>query len=201
MNKKIAIFGGSFNPPHIGHKKIIEIIQKYFPCDEIWLLPSGQRKDKVINARNTDRVALLDLLIKELEKESGPKIRISETEINKDKATSTIETLEELEKEYPNNEFHFVISTELVPDIKTFWVKGEEIFERANFIIIERPGYMRIEEIELPPHSTVIKQLEVIPQISSTKIREINNPNDLYEWLDTKLADYIINNNLYGFKK
>ncbi len=201
MKKKIAIFGGSFNPPHIGHKKVIEIIQEYFPCDEIWLIPSGQRKDKAINANNNDRIIMANLLTKELEKESGPKIKISEIEINKDKSTSTIETLEELEKEYPNNEFHFVISTELVPDIKKFWVRGEEIFNRGNFIIIERLGYMKIEDIEIPPHSISIKQKEIIPEISSSKIREIDTPDELYKWLDTKLADYIINNKLYGFNK
>jgi len=140
-------------------------------------------------------------LIDELQRESGPEIKISEIEINKDGRTSTIETLEELEERYPDYEFHFVISTELVPDIKKFWVRGKEIFDRAHFIIIERPGYMKIEDVELPLNSTLLKQDEIIPEVSSSKIRELHNADELYTWLDTKLADYIINNKLYGFKK
>ena len=134
MKKKIAIFGGSFNPPHNGHKKVIELVRESFHCDEIWLIPSGNRKDKEIQISNVHRLVLINMMVKELRKKMGPKILISEIEINRKKPTTTIDTLEELEKDYPDYEFYLIISSEIVPEIKELWHRGEEMFLKGKYI-------------------------------------------------------------------
>lgn len=199
MKKKIAIFGGSFNPPHNGHKKVLEIVRDAFPCDEIWLLPSGNRKDKKIDIDDVHRLALLKLMAKEVDKKGKPHILVSEIEIKKNKLTTTIDTLEALEKEYPYYEFYLVISSEIVPEIKKIWHKGEEMFYKGKYIIIERPGSHALHEIELPPTSILLEKDNSMPKISSTSIRQLTTKEELLKWVDTDLADYIITNKLYGF--
>ena len=201
MKKKIAIFGGSFNPPHNGHKKVIELVRESFHCDEIWLIPSGNRKDKEIQISNVHRLVLINMMVKELRKKMGPKILISEIEINRKKPTTTIDTLEELEKDYPDYEFYLIISSEIVPEIKELWHRGEEMFLKGKYIVIERPGSYKLNEIELPSTSIIISKDNSMPKISSTYIRLINISEELNKWVGHDLADYITKNKIYGFNR
>jgi nicotinate-nucleotide adenylyltransferase len=214
MKKKIAIFGGSFNPPHIGHKKIIEIVRDFFECDEIWLMPSGNRADKTMHTTdehrlNMARIFATDLKLNDLEsdstldtKDAKPNIIVSPIEIQRPVPTTTIDTLRELELAHPDSEFYFIISSELVPDIRAFWDDGQELFERAKFIILERLGSHSITNLELPPHSTLINHDGiVIPEISSTTLRGLRDVRELTQWVGKELAEYIAEHKLYGFSE
>ena len=110
MKKKVAIFGGSFNPPHIGHMKVVELVRESFPCDEIWLMPSGNRRDKKMAVADNHRIEFAKMMAKELqqsfENQNSPLIRVSTDEINNPSLTATIDTLRDLEKNYPDNEFY-----------------------------------------------------------------------------------------------
>lgn len=225
MKKKVAIFGGSFNPPHIGHKKIIEIVRDSFECDEIWLMPSGHRADKKMHTENHHRLNLARLLAENLKKATSamqgnakksmegddkksipktkaPEIIVSTIEIDRAIPTATIDTLRELEQNNPDSDFYFIISSELVPDIRKFWDEGHELFKKAKFIILERAGSHAINTLDLPPCSTIIPpSAGIVPEISSTILRGLNTPDQLSQWTDKELADYIIKNQIYGFKK
>lgn len=209
MKKKIVIFGGSFNPPHIGHKKIIEIVRDSFECDEIWLMPSGNRTDKTMHTTNDHRLNLAHLLAENLKRnrvstvdKTTPEISVSTIEINRSIPTTTIDTLRELELSHPDFDFYFMISSELVPDIRTFWDEGEELFKNTKFIIIERTGSHTLDSLELPPFSTTIPVgVNTVPEISSTILRALDDAENLEKWTDKELADYIIQNKIYGFKQ
>lgn len=198
--KKVVLFGGSFNPPHIGHKKLIELVRDSFSCDEIWLLPSGDRRDKTIEIEPQHRIQMAHLFAQTIQKEDRPKIIVSEHEVKKVNKTATIETLEELSRLYPENEFYLIVSSELVPAIKKTWVRGQELFETARFIIIERPGSHSITEIELPPLSTIIHPNSPLPEMSSTIVRGIREINQLYDVVGFEIGTYIVKNKLYGFQ-
>ena len=64
--KKIALYGGAFSPPHLGHASVIEAILRLFPCDEIWVMPSADRHDKIVSASGEHRIKMLELMITEL---------------------------------------------------------------------------------------------------------------------------------------
>jgi len=198
--KKIALFGGSFNPPHIGHRKIIELVRDSFSCDEIWLMPSGDRRDKIISLDSKHRKHMAELFAKEIEQEGKPRISVSVHELEKINKTATIETLQELALLHPEHEFHMIVSSELVPLIKKTWVRGEELFDTAHFILVERPGSSKFSEMELPPLSTILIPITSIPQISSTEVREITIESNLRIAIGDVVADYIIKNKLYGFE-
>lgn len=197
---RVALFGGSFNPPHIGHKQLIELVRDTFPCDEIWLLPSGNRHDKTNLLESKHRLAMAKLFAKELQKEAGAKIIISTFELEKKGRTTTIGTLRELRSLYPDHEFYFIISSELVPDIKKIWIKGEEVFATTHFIIVERPGFYKLTEIELPPHYTILKPSSPLSQISSTYVRTLSLEQELRAAVGDAIVKYIIENKLYSFK-
>jgi len=201
MKKKVAIFGGSFNPPHIGHRELIEFIRDSFSCDEIWLMPSGDRRDKTIEINSEHRLEMARIFAKKIQKDFGLKIVVSTHEVEKINKTATIETLQELSLMYPEHEFHLIVSSELVPMIKKIWVRGEELWTVANFILIERPGSLKLNEIELPPHSTILISATPFPDISSTQARQISDEKILRDLVDANIAEYIIKNKIYGFKE
>ena len=65
-----ALFGGTFNPPHIGHRKMLEALEKREEIDEIWLMPDRIPPHKVCDflASDEDRINMCKLLISPLKK-------------------------------------------------------------------------------------------------------------------------------------
>lgn len=106
------------------------------PCDEILVMPSADRRDKKISAPGRHRLEMCRLMVEELFPAPKIPIRISKEELDRPELTTTYTTKLELEKKYPDSEFHFVIGADLVKDIRSFWVDGEQFWEtrsRLNF--------------------------------------------------------------------
>lgn len=197
--KKIALFGGSFNPPHNGHAGLISIVQDSFPCDEIWLMPSGDRKDKTMAVSKEDRLAMAHLLAEQVKRTAGPRIVVSTDELEQEEPTATFFTLQKFKDQHPDMEFYFVVTTETVPGIKSFWIEGEKLFNQENFVVVERPGFAKHHEIELPPHSVPITTNKTLPLLSSTMLRGITSFDELRHFTSEKIAAYIVENKLYSF--
>src|SRR3990167_4035831 len=132
--KKIALYGGTFSPPHIGHASVIEAILRLFPCDEIWVMPSADRHDKTASAQSEHRLKMLRTMIGELFPNPNIPMLVSDFEIRTNKPTVTYETLQALKKEYPDHEFYFVLGSENLENIKTKWINGEKLLQENNFL-------------------------------------------------------------------
>ena len=190
----ILIYGGAFNPPHLGHKKALEIAAKNFDCQEIWLMPSADRKDKTISTSSNTRLAMLKIFISELA--VSKKIKISKLEINNKKLSSTFETTKKLKTLYPNYLFYFVIGSDIIEDIEKFWVQGKKVFNSVNFLILKRPGYDMPKK--LPKNSVIIDKEIIKKNISSTAVRKAIKMGEYVEHLLTpKIKNYIIAKKLY----
>jgi len=64
MLKNIAIYGGAFDPPHLGHLKLIDYLISHEKIDEIWLMPCGDRNDKKLLLSKEQRFRLMKKLFK-----------------------------------------------------------------------------------------------------------------------------------------
>lgn len=170
MNKQIALYGGTFSPPHLGHASIIEALLRLFPCDEIWIMPSANRHDKTATASGEHRTKMLEIMIAELFPKPKIPILISDFELRLNKPTETYETLKLLKEKYPNNDFHFVIGSENLGVIETKWINGKKLFQEAGFIAIKNPLVPLPDK--LPPHVTIIYDI-AWSSVSSTFIRKL----------------------------
>ncbi|MEK9186609.1 MAG: nicotinate (nicotinamide) nucleotide adenylyltransferase [Patescibacteria group bacterium] len=193
--KKIVVFGGSFNPPHIGHAVAIENLLRLFLCDELWVMPSSDRRDKKIGVSGKDRLAMLDIMISEFFPEVHI-IKTSDLEINRPGFTATYDTLKELERFYPNDEFYFFIGTDAVGEVKEKWVKGDILHEKTKFVVINRPGAPLPENL---PKNVILLQTETSGfNISSTFIRKLlTNGRTGMPYITKGVADYINREGLY----
>lgn len=195
-HKKIVIYGGSFNPPHIGHAIAIEAVLRNFKCDEIWVMPSSERKDKRIGTSGRHRIKMLDILIKEFFSRARVPVKISKIEIERPGLTTTYDTKNELERLYPKNKFYFLIGSELLWDIRYDWVRGNELWNSANFLAVRKPE-TKIPD-KLPPNIKLVDKDIVWVNISSTVIRNfIKKGYSGIPYIHPKVAAYIKKNGLY----
>lgn len=192
---RVAIYGGAFSPPHIGHASVIEAILRLFPCDEIWLMPSNDRHDKKVSASAEHRLKMLELMISKLFPNSKIPILISDIEVKRNKPTTTFETKTELETKFPDHKFHFVMGSELLGDIEKKWIRGKELYEEMNFVAIKKP-YSTLPE-RLPTHLTLLEDI-VWFNVSSTFVRKlISEGYSAVPYLPKSVSDYIVKNNFY----
>jgi nicotinate-nucleotide adenylyltransferase len=197
--KKIAVYGGSFSPPHIGHASVIEAVVRLFPCDELWVMPSADRADKLMSAGNEHRFQMTERMVRELFEQSRIPVIVSRYELDRPKHTLTYDTLKELEAKHPDCEFHFIISSELLHDMTRTWEKGLELFEEGRFAIVQRPGTMMSDR--LPPHSEVIDNAFAWIDVSSTFIRKlISSGLTGTPYLTPQVAAYIREQKLFKDK-
>ena len=189
MEKSIALFGTSADPPTIGHKKILEELSEIYDFTISYVSNNPNKKHKEdISIRSQ----LLKILIEDLH---NPKVLFNQLVSSK----WAVESIKNCKKIYDLNTLDFVIGSDLIKDIFC-WKNFDEIIKEVSFFVIMREGY----QIE----SNTLKMLEAykvkfkistikIPNISSSKFRLNFN----YSNLPTSLIDIIKKNKLYESTK
>ena len=194
--KKIIIYGGAFSPPHLGHATVAESAIRLFPCDELWLMPTANRRDKTIQAEKKHRLAMLTHMKNELFSELPLPVKISRIECDQKRLTTTYETLRQLKKHYPRYSFYLLIGSDIVGDIEKKWVCGKKLFKTAHFVISKRHPYPVPRK--LPPQSTVLQKESRSLDFSSTFIRNlIKNGHSGVPYITPRVARYIKKHKLY----
>ena len=185
MEKSIALFGTSADPPTIGHKKILEELSKTYPFTISYV--SNNPKKKHIEDISI-RSHLLKTLIDDLD---NPKILFNQ----KISSQWAVESIKKCKEIYKFNNLDFVIGSDLIKDI-FYWKNFDKIILEVSFFIILREGY--------PVESNTLKMLETYkvkfkistiktPNISSSKFRLNFNCSNL----PSSLIDIVKRNNLY----
>lgn len=135
--KRIAFYGGSFDPPHNGHLAIAARLTEIFALDEFVFVPAfhaPHKKDKNPTAA-FHRYAMLCLATND-----APKIKVSRIELEAPEKPYTIETLTRLKSELKNTRIFFVMGADSWDEITT-WREWEKVLTIVNIIVVTRPGY------------------------------------------------------------
>ena len=186
---KIALLGGAFNPPHLGHLMIAQQILDFTDMDEVWFLPNyGQSPPKPV-ASAVDRLAMTELLVL-------PETKVSTIEIDNKLDGETIHLLPFLPKDH---EFSFIIGSDQLPTFH-LWLDWEKLLEHMPFYVFPRYGY---------PNEPLYKNMKVISHellvgsnISSSKIRErVGKGLPVDQFVPPAVAGYIRNHKLYVEQK
>jgi len=185
MEKSIALFGSSADPPTIGHKKILEELSHIYAITISYVSNNPNKKHKEdISIRSK----LLKILIENLD---NPKILFNQSVSSQ----WAVESIKKCKRIYELNNVDFVIGSDLIKDI-FYWKNFEKIIKEVSFFIILREAY--------PVESNTLKMLKTynvkfkissikIPNISSSKFRLNFN----YSNLPASLIDFVKKNNLY----
>ena len=133
---KIGIFGGSFDPIHIGHLVIAQEARWQCNLDRVLFMVSSNPPHKhEPEASVQDRLKMVELAI-----EGEECFETSRIEIERGGHSYTSETLKELHRLYPNASFYLIVGADSVLDFST-WKTPEAVIEMANVVVAPRPGF------------------------------------------------------------
>ena len=166
MNTKQAIiFGGAFNPPSRGHVWIVgqcaQIAREIGA--EVWILPSGERRDKQIGMPHKLRVEMCRAMVRDADTR-GVTVRIMTTELTREAAVETIDTVGQFARTYEDYRLHWVFGADAYETMPQ-WQGGMWMYEHLDMLVVTRPGYPVVPNA----HVRVVSGLS--DDVSSTLIR------------------------------
>ena len=190
---KIGIFGGSFDPIHIGHAIIAQHIISSGVVDRLWFMVSPMNPLKVDKERrvaDTDRLRMVEMVSRPMEG-----VETSAFEFSMPKPSYTIDTLNALQAKYPDDEFYLIIGADNW-QLFNKWRNSEEIIAKYHLLIYPRLGF----EVIIPDELKERVQLVDAPiiELSSTEIRNrISNNQSVRYYVPDEVLSYIDRKNLY----
>ena len=190
---KIGIFGGTFNPPHVGHLIAIESVRDTERLNTVLFVPSATppNKQEGTIAPAADRLRMTQLAI-----EGNPNFQLSDIEIQRTGISFTIDTVNALQSLYPEASISLVIGSDNFLEFHT-WKSPKEILARVELIVMSRPGFdLRQGHSE---YSRLAKAVNVPPiGVSGTDIRRRVKFNRSIRYLVPKaVEDFILHSSLY----
>ena len=184
---RTGIFGGSFNPIHIGHLALANYLCEYTDLDELWFMVSPQNpfKANASDLWNDD----LRLELTRLAVEDYPKFRASDFEFHLPRPSYMVNTLEKLREAYPDREFVLIIGADNWQSFPR-WKDASTILARHELMVYPRRGY-DIDASTLPPSVHLVDT--PLLEVSSTFIREsIAQGKDVRYFLHPKVWERIV---------
>jgi nicotinate-nucleotide adenylyltransferase len=198
-SRKLAVFGGTFDPVHIGHLIIAEIMRHHLKLERVIFLPAGQpphKPDQILSA-DADRLAMLKLAIA-----GNDAFTISTVDLDRPGASYTADTLRVLQDQAGAHcQLHFLMGQDSLRDFPT-WHRPDLIAERARLVVALRPGIsVSVEQVEQAVPAAR-DRIELVPVpligISSRELRAAIRSGGPFRYqVLPKVADYIESRRLY----
>lgn len=161
----IAVFGGSFDPPHIGHEKIVELALNELPIDKLFVVPTFLNPFKShFHLEPNERFELLQGLFSD-----NTNVEICNFEIVQNKKTPTFETVSFLKESYDIGKIYLIIGADNLKNIH-LWYNFLELKELVSFVVVTRDGIVLENDFLVD-----VRYLQLDLKVSSTSLREDMN--------------------------
>lgn len=134
---RLGLFGGTFNPIHIGHLRAAVEVREAFNLDKLLLIPSANPPHKTAGqvADAEDRLEMVRLAVG-----GEPCLEASDVELARPGPSYTIQTLRYFQEQFgPESDIHFIVGQDAFSEITT-WKSYRALFGTAHFIVMTRPG-------------------------------------------------------------
>ena len=200
MKVDIGILGGTFDPIHLGHIEVAKYAKTDLNLDRVIFVPAGspQLKPSLPVASAKQRFEMVKLAI-----ENKEMFQPSDIEIKRTGPTFTVDTLKKIKKIYnKETRLWFIGGSDAFNEFHK-WENHEEILSLSKVCVVRRPG--NVEDVENFSYfkkpareNNVVFINRITPKISSSKIKEmIKEKIKVEKYLDPKVHDYIVRNELY----
>ena len=201
--ERIGIFGGTFNPPHIGHIRAAKCAMERLKLDRLILIPTGisPHKEVTPGASAEDRLEMLRISARCI-----PGSEVSDLELRREGKSYTVDTVAALRKEYPDDELVLLMGTDMFLSFDR-WVRPEEIWKEATLGVFYRGEKKETEAIAQQQKKLEALDARVelchnpVTEISSTDLRRMIVFRCADPFLCPGVGDYIRAHNLYEVNK
>lgn len=199
-NKKIAVFGGTFNPVHNGHINLLQDFSKEINFDKILILPSciPPHKSAPELVSGEKRAEMLKIAFSDF-----PKAEICDYEIKRGGVNYTSDTLGYLKSVYPTATLYFIMGTDMLFSFNT-WHEPKKILENAVLLCGSREDKtahklrnFALGELGLKEENFIVSEARAF-EVSSSEIREkVKLGEDISALVPNGVAEYIKQEGLY----
>ncbi len=198
---KIGVYGGSFNPPHVGHILAAQEFQRALQLDLVLFVPASSPPHKTLPPSSPDprqRLELLRLAVKDL-----PFARVEDLELRRQGASYTVDTLRQLRERYPGDELYLCIGTDMFQSFET-WFQSREICAMAKIAMAHRAACD--EQVLQAQARDFARQFGTEPilipntfvDVSSTQVRRMLILGGSEDYLPVSVYEAIKRQGLYG---
>ncbi len=168
---KIGIFGGTFDPIHVGHLVAAVNVRHDLGLDRVLLVVANQPWQKVAARPVTpaaDRIALVEAAV-----QGCDGVEVSSIEVDRGGVSYTADTVAELAREHPGAELHLVIGADVATMLGS-WERIEEVRRKVRLVVVNRPGHRVVQPGPGGPLTGWRATAVEIPgiEISSTDLRD-----------------------------
>lgn len=196
---KIGIFGGTFNPVHLGHINALLKIMDAIKFDKVIVMPDRIPPHKQAQnlASGEDRLNMCRLAFDDI-----PNVEVSDYELKQEGKSYSVLTLRHLKEIYPDDRLYFIMGSDMLLSFDK-WYCYEEILSLSSLVCVSRSDD---DTEKLEPYAEKLRKLGgeviIVPvepfEVSSTEIREMLKKNsDCTCYLKKNVVQYILSNNLY----
>jgi nicotinate-nucleotide adenylyltransferase len=203
---RIGIYGGTFNPPHLGHLEAARAAVRVFELDRLLFIPAAAPPHKQLpeDAPAAEhRLAMTQLtadalLLPEV-------VQVSELELSRGGKSYTADTVDALHAQYPEAELYLLMGTDMFFSFQN-WVRAEDIARLAHLCVLGRNG-ADSDQVFAPQKALLEQRLHArvtaltfpeLVEISSTRLRELLGAGKGQEYLLPAVYGYILTHRLYG---
>src|SRR3989339_198755 len=195
--RRIAIYGGSFNPPGLNHLQVVQSALKSF--DTVIVVPCGPRgdKDSINTVTFVDRKNMIEMAFGDV-----PGVEIDWRDLKSGDFTPTYQLQEIYKAEFPDDEIWFVVGSDIVLKgsdglslIQRMWRQGKRIWQELNWAVIARSN-VAIPADNMPPNFLLLAASDIFG--SSSTIRQmVADGKDIGDFVDDEVGEYIAKKGLY----
>jgi nicotinate-nucleotide adenylyltransferase len=184
---KIGILGGTFSPPHLGHSALAIEALEHLKLDRVLLIPTNISPHKDNDSTSIlKRLDMVKIMIS-----SDQRIKIEDCEIKRGGTSYTIDTVRELKKKYPGDEFYLIVGSDLANDFSS-WKSFPELKKETRIVVGCRNNYPLKEK-----DNFILLDIAQF-YISSSQIRElIKKGHSIRHLVKDSVADYVEKHKLY----
>jgi nicotinate-nucleotide adenylyltransferase len=160
---RIAVFGGTFDPPHLGHLVVAADAHLRLELERVVLIPSADPPHKQGLVRTP---AVLRLEMVRAAVQGDDRFEVDDLELQRSGPSYTVDTLQEYRRRYPESELFFLIGADALRDFHT-WRAPERIARLATLAVLARAGDTAVPETGVPVRQVPVSRID----ISATEIR------------------------------
>jgi nicotinate-nucleotide adenylyltransferase len=201
---RLGIFGGTFDPPHVGHLLAASDAFEHLALDRLFLVPAATQPLKATRATApaADRLAMVRLTVG-----SDPRLEADPVEVDRNGLSYTVDTLKEFSRRFPSSEIFFLVGADVLSSFAQ-WRDPHSILELATLAVMRRAdsgdsrdsGDSEGSVVEMD--AGLARRAAFIPtrrvDVSSTEIRDrVRSGRSIHGFVTDAVADYIGSHGLY----